>query len=73
MAVAPEMQGRGVGSALLAFAEAQMRVGRPVRAFWCNARTGAVRFYERHGWQAVGNVFEIEGVGPHLRMVKRAL
>jgi predicted GNAT family N-acyltransferase len=71
MAVASELQGRGVGSELLAFAEARLRAELQVKTFWCNARIRAVAFYERHGWQAVSDVFEIEGIGPHRRLVKR--
>lgn len=32
---------------------------------WCNGRTVARGFYERHGYEAVGDEFVIEGVGPH--------
>ena len=71
MAVTPELQGRGVGSALLLFAETRMCTEQSIGTFWCNARTRAIRFYERHGWRAVGDVFDIAGVGPHRRMTKR--
>lgn len=71
MAVTQELQGRGIGSRLLGFAEAEMIARTSVHVHWCNARMAAVVFYEHHGWRSVGDVFEIEGVGPHYRMVKR--
>ena len=37
---------------------------------WCNARIEARPFYETVGFKAVGEVFEIEGVGPHILMQK---
>lgn len=63
MAVLPELQGTGVGAALLA------AVHRDVSApMWCNARENVVPFYTRAGWRPVGGVFPIEGVGPHQRL-----
>ena len=64
MAVAPELQGAGVGRALLDVVLAD--VGAPV---WCNARQRAVSFYLRAGFAIVGPTFEIVGIGPHERMV----
>ncbi|MBN4076538.1 GNAT family N-acetyltransferase [Gemmatimonas aurantiaca] len=32
---------------------------------WCNARESAFGFYERCGFQTLGGMFEIEGIGPH--------
>lgn len=63
MAVAPEVRGRGIGSSMLETVHAD--VGEPM---WCNARTGARGFYDKHGWQAVGEVFDKPGVGPHVQM-----
>jgi GNAT superfamily N-acetyltransferase len=65
MAVLEEEQGRGVGARLL---EAVHRaVARPM---WCNARIAVVGFYERYGWRAVGETFDIAGVGEHRRMFR---
>lgn len=64
MAVAPEHQGKGLGAQLLVgITEA---VSQPM---WCNARASALPFYEKQGWTPVGETFEIEGIGPHSRMV----
>lgn len=63
MAVVPELRSHGVGAQILAHLE--RTVGEPM---WCNARVPAVRFYEKHGWETVGEVWENGSLGPHLRM-----
>jgi argininosuccinate lyase len=67
MATQPAARGRGLGGDLLerCVEHARDRGGAFV---WCNARVRAVAFYERHGFAGVGDVFEIERLGPHLRM-----
>ena len=35
---------------------------------WCNARTPARGFYERYGFVAEGEEFELPDIGPHFRM-----
>jgi GNAT superfamily N-acetyltransferase len=70
MASDPALQGRGLGGRVLDFgiAEVARRLaarGEASAALWCNGRTGAQRFYERHGFSAIGEVFETPGTGPH--------
>ena len=65
MAVDPGWQGKGIGRELLQALERE--VDEPL---WCNARIGARDFYERGGWTATGDIFEIAEVGPHVRMVR---
>jgi predicted GNAT family N-acyltransferase len=67
MAVEQAARGRGVGRALLAAAESQPG---GIRRFWCNARVGAVPFYQKQGWCVVSEEFEIPTAGPHRRMMK---
>jgi len=67
MAVAPDWQGRGAGSALLVAAEDAVRA-QDIAQLWCNARSHAVGFYREHGWRVVSAEFDIPGVGPHHRM-----
>jgi GNAT superfamily N-acetyltransferase len=67
MAVMPEWQGRGVGEALLSACVDAARHANG-RKMWCNARRLAVRFYEKHRWEVLGDEFEIPTVGPHFRM-----
>ena len=38
---------------------------------WCNARETAVGFYQKTGFEKVGDVFEIPGIGPHFLMFKK--
>ncbi|KAL7622112.1 hypothetical protein AAE478_007614 [Parahypoxylon ruwenzoriense] len=68
-ATAPEWQGRGVGSALLAHAiESAARAG--ATNIWCDARQSALPFYQRFGMSGQGEVFFKDDV-PYLRMSKR--
>lgn len=70
MASEPALQGHGLGGRVLAFgiAEIARRLaarGQASAALWCNGRSGAQRFYERHGFQPIGEIFETPGTGPH--------
>jgi GNAT superfamily N-acetyltransferase len=38
---------------------------------WCSARLGARRFYARAGFSDWGDEYEIEHIGPHIRMWRR--
>jgi predicted GNAT family N-acyltransferase len=71
MAVAGEFRSQGVGARLMQEAEWTVIKQTDVRLWWCNARVGALRFYQRNGWQAVSEVFHIPGVGDHRKMVRR--
>jgi ribosomal protein S18 acetylase RimI-like enzyme len=55
-AVAPEWQGQGVGSTLLEHAAVVAR-DAGARTMWCDARTGAVAFYQKFGMQTEGSPF----------------
>jgi GNAT superfamily N-acetyltransferase len=67
MAVLPETQGTGCGTALVGACIAAARdAGAAV--LWCNARTPAAKFYARLGFETVGGEFEIPTAGPHYRM-----
>ena len=37
---------------------------------WCNARLVAVDFYKSVGFKITGELFDIEGIGPHYYMYK---
>jgi GNAT superfamily N-acetyltransferase len=71
MAVAPDVQRRGVGQVTLAKLVELARAARPdVAVMWCNARVPAIAFYERQGWRVASAVFEVETAGPHVKMVR---
>ncbi|HEV7302121.1 MAG TPA: GNAT family N-acetyltransferase [Tepidisphaeraceae bacterium] len=69
MAVDGAWQNAGLGRAVLAFMEGQLR-DRSVTLLWCNARTPAVPFYQRQGWRVISDEFHIPTAGPHFRMRK---
>lgn len=71
MAVAEGQRGDGIGSRLLAFAEAWAR-RHNYGMIILNARLGAEEFYKRHGYAAEGQPFD-ENTISHVRMTKRAL
>jgi GNAT superfamily N-acetyltransferase len=70
MATRPDLRGRSLGARVLDALERAARE-RGGRRMWCNARSGARDFYARAGYEIEGGEFEIAGIGPHFRMVKR--
>jgi GNAT superfamily N-acetyltransferase len=69
MATRAALRGAGLGAMVLAALERHARE-HGGRRLWCNARTGARRFYEDAGFQVEGGEFEIPEIGPHLLMAK---
>jgi predicted GNAT family N-acyltransferase len=67
MATAPEVRGKGYGAGVLRFGIDEVR-NRGGSLVWCNARAGAVWFYERLGFIVVSDEFEIPPIGPHYVM-----
>jgi GNAT superfamily N-acetyltransferase len=70
MATSEDVRGKGVGKALLIFAEEALLGHSPLRLFWANARTPARAFYQKLGWVATGDEFVIPTAGPHFKMYK---
>jgi predicted N-acetyltransferase YhbS len=71
MAVDPAYQGQGIGRLVLdAAADAAAQAGAPL--IWANGRLNVMAFYQRLGWQTVGEVFSY---GPasldHLVIIRR--
>jgi GNAT superfamily N-acetyltransferase len=56
MAVEPDVQGGGVGRALLDEVSARAR-SRGMRLLWANGRDSALTFYTRLGYEVVGDEF----------------
>jgi len=67
MATAPEVRGKGYGARVLRRGIDEIRV-RGGDFLWCNARKGAVWFYDRLGFSVVSDEFEIAPIGPHYVM-----
>ena len=67
MAVANAQRRFGFGAKLLESAHDWARTKGI--SLWCNARSEAVGFYLKHGWQATGTEFEVANVGPHIPMI----
>ena len=61
LAVAPEWQGRGIGSKLVEQAGV-VASDAGAHSLWCDARTSALSFYERLGMQTEGSSFMRKGV-----------
>ncbi len=69
MVTLPVVRNEGIGGHLAAHGIALLRK-RDATTVWCNGRTAAARFYERLGFQPVGEEFVTPGTGPHFRFVK---
>jgi len=69
MATLPEFRGLGLGAGLVEAGIAHAH-GSRVSPVWCNARTSAAGYYDKLGFVQVGDEFEIEGIGPHVVMVR---
>ena len=67
MATAPDVRGAGFGQALVGACMAYARE-QPAKLLWCNARTSALGFYGKLGWEISGPEFEVPDVGPHFHM-----
>jgi ribosomal protein S18 acetylase RimI-like enzyme len=70
MATAPHARRRGAGSAVLSVLVAHAEGAGALR-IWCNARTPALSLYERAGFRAISEEFEIPDIGPHFVMERR--
>ncbi|RZK57701.1 MAG: GNAT family N-acetyltransferase [Pedobacter sp.] len=68
MATDTPFLGKGYGKQLVEFAVAYIKKTN-AQYIWCNARTSAVKFYEKLGFELVSEEFEIAGVGPHYEMI----
>lgn len=69
MATDTACQRQGIGRRLLAHAVTEAATIEPRWPLWCQARVSAVGFYRTSGWTVESEVFEIEGIGPHVRML----
>ena len=69
VAVRADMQGKGVGSAMMQFCE-QLAQEIGIEEIYCNARETAMAFYRKHCFIPEGDMFPEQGI-PHIRMRKQ--
>ncbi len=69
MVTLPAVRNEGIG-ARLANHGMTMLHRRNAEEIWCNGRTTAAGFYERLGFDRVGEEFITTGTGPHYRFVR---
>lgn len=69
MATLQEFQGQGLSQALLETGFPMIEKNH-VKVVWCNARTSAVGFYKKVGFEIISEEFNIPDVGPHFLMKK---
>jgi predicted GNAT family N-acyltransferase len=60
--------GKGYGALLIKYAVDYIKTAK-AEYIWCNARTSAVDFYKKQGFEIISDEFEIPGVGPHYVMI----
>jgi GNAT superfamily N-acetyltransferase len=71
MAVAPDYQGRGIGQRVLD-ATTDRAVAAGAGLLWATGRVSALTFYERLGWEVVGELFYYGPANlPHRMVVRR--
>lgn len=64
MATLLDYRGQGIGRALLD-AGLERIAKRSAKLIWCNARESAFGFYEKAGFETLGELFDLPGIGPH--------
>lgn len=70
MAVMENNQGKGFGKLLVTHAEELLK-SQNAYLIWFNARENAVGFYQKMGYEIMGNAFDIPDVGIHYVMWKK--
>jgi GNAT superfamily N-acetyltransferase len=67
MATSELIRGSGLGR-MLVDAVCERIVADGGSSVWASARTTAAEFYTRLGFEIVSDEYEVEGIGPHVRM-----
>lgn len=67
MATSTNVRGLGIGKKILEFAFTVLKE-KNITTLWCNAREIAVPFYEKSGFNIMGDLFMVDKVGPHYVM-----
>ena len=66
-------QKKGLGSQLMIEVEKRLLKLKKIKLLWLNARISAKSFYQNLGYKAMGETFNIQGVGVHQFMYKKLL
>jgi len=69
MATDSNFQRKGYASDLMGESFKELKK-RDCDMVWCNARLVAVDFYKSVGFNIIGEIFDIEAIGPHYYMYK---
>ena len=69
MATSEQCRGLGVGILLIESVEHYLKAIE-CAGLWANARTEALGFYKKQGYQVMSDEFMIENVGPHYLVAK---
>lgn len=69
MATDPASAGKGFGSDLIKFAINELRSAN-ASYIWCHARSSAIGFYKKLGFEVVSEEFDVPGIGSHFNMIK---
>ena len=69
MATDSNFQRKGYASDLMVESFKELKK-RDCDMVWCNARLGAVDFYKSVEFKIIGELFDIEAIGPHYYMYK---
>ena len=70
MAIEVTHQGKGVGRKIIKYVF-PILVAKNGATLWCNARESAFAFYQKMGFEIMGNAFDIPSVGTHYKMQKQ--
>lgn len=70
MAVLSDFQKKGIGEKLVNYAESDSK-NRNGKLMWFNAREIAIPFYQKLGYEIIGQPFDIGDIGRHFVMFKK--
>jgi predicted GNAT family N-acyltransferase len=70
MAILLIVRGKGYGKAMLHEAFEELK-RKKIPILWCNARVVALDFYQKLGFEIIGEPFDISQIGTHYKMYKR--
>jgi GNAT superfamily N-acetyltransferase len=66
-----EYQSLLLGEKLIESCEAKLKLKKNNLLIWFNARKTSVVSYEKLGYQTIGDIFKIKGIGEHFIMFKK--